>query len=70
MPLDLRIDDILTLKKGHPCGTNRWRIYRVGADIGLQCTGCERRVLLLRSKLERRARLIEREGETFKPQKK
>ena len=34
MPLDLQHDDILTLKKPHACGTNAWRVYRLGADIG------------------------------------
>lgn len=67
MPLDLRIDDVLTLKKPHACGANAWRIYRVGADIGLKCEECGRMVMLVRSKLERRIRQITRDGETFKP---
>lgn len=67
MPLDLRIDDVLTLKKPHPCGTNAWRVYRLGADIGLKCTGCGRTLMLPRSKLERQIRLIERGEERFKP---
>lgn len=67
MPLDLRIDDVLTLKKPHACGANAWRVYRVGADIGLRCQGCSRIVLLPRSKLERRVRLIQRGEERFKP---
>ena len=68
MPLDLRIADVLTLKKPHACGANAWHIYRVGADIGLKCEGCGRTIMLARSKLERRIRQITREGETFKPQ--
>ncbi len=67
MPLDLRIDDVLTLKKPHACGANAWRVYRVGADIGLRCEGCSRSVLLPRSKVERRVRLIQRGEERFKP---
>lgn len=67
MPLDLRLNDILTLKKPHPCGVNHWRIYRLGADIGLKCEGCGRMVLLPRSQLERRIRLIERSGAAYKP---
>ena len=68
MPLDLRLDDILVLKKPHACGTNAWRVYRVGADIGLRCEGCGRLILMLRSRLERRVRLIRRGDQTFKPQ--
>ena len=48
-------------------GANAWRVYRVGADIGLRCQGCSRIVLLPRSKLERRVRLIQRGEERFKP---
>ncbi|GAB4467597.1 MAG: hypothetical protein Kow00124_00680 [Anaerolineae bacterium] len=67
MPVDLHLNDILTLKKPHACGTNSWEVYRLGADIGLRCTGCDRRVLIPRSQLERRIRLITRGGESFKP---
>jgi hypothetical protein len=67
MPLNLLTNDILTLKKPHACGANSWRIYRLGADIGLKCESCGRPVMLPRSKLERRIRLIEREGQKFKP---
>lgn len=67
MPLPLKLDDVLTLKKPHACGTNAWRIYRLGGDIGLRCTGCDRLVMLPRSKVERRVRLIERDGTQIKP---
>jgi hypothetical protein len=69
MPLDLRLDDILTLKKPHACGANAWRVYRLGADIGLKCEGCGRLVLMPRSKLERRVRLIGRGDEAIKPRR-
>lgn len=67
MPLDLRIDDLLTLKKPHACGANAWRIYRLGADIGLKCMACGRAVLIPRSRLERRIRLIQRGDQALKP---
>ncbi len=67
MPLDLRVGDVLTLKKPHACGANAWRIYRLGADIGLKCDHCDRLVMLPRSKLERRVRLIQRGDQSFKP---
>jgi hypothetical protein len=44
------------LKKAHPCGANEWEIVRVGADIGLKCRGCDRRVMLVRSEFDRRFR--------------
>jgi len=52
-PLPLYLDDVVILRKPHPCGGNTWRIVRLGADIGLRCTTCEHRVLVARSSIER-----------------
>lgn len=54
MVVAFRIDDVVTLRKPHPCGSFQWRVVRLGADIGLRCLTCDRRVLLPRSELERR----------------
>jgi hypothetical protein len=54
MPIEVRVDDIVRLRKVHPCGSYEWRIVRIGADIGLKCLGCGRRILLPRSTFERR----------------
>lgn len=54
MPLELRLGDMVRLKKKHPCGSFEWQVVRLGADIGIRCQGCQRRVLLARSALERR----------------
>jgi hypothetical protein len=51
---DLALDDRVRLRKPHPCGATTWRVVRLGADIGLKCEGCGRRVLLPRSEAERR----------------
>lgn len=67
MPLNLRIDDILRLKKPHPCGENAWQVYRVGMDIGLRCLGCGRMVMLPRRDVERRVRRVTRDGAVLKP---
>jgi hypothetical protein len=57
----VKLGDVVKLKKPHPCGTNEWEIVRVGADIGLKCRGCDRRVMLVRSEFDRRFRgFIER----------
>ncbi len=64
MPGDIRVGDIVHMRKTHPCGSDRWRIYRVGADIGLRCTGCDRRVMLPRRKFERAMKRILRENST------
>jgi hypothetical protein len=52
--LELRLGDRLRLRKPHPCGGHDWRVVRLGADIGLVCEGCGRRVLLARRDVERR----------------
>lgn len=54
MVLEINPGDIIKLKKKHPCGGYEWRVVRVGADIGLKCTTCERRIMLPRSVVERR----------------
>jgi len=50
---DLEFDDILKLRKGHPCGEDRWKVIRLGADIKIECLGCGRQVMLTRRKLAR-----------------
>jgi hypothetical protein len=60
-PLDIHINDVYQMRKSHPCGGDTWRVVRVGAEIGMRCTTCDRRVMLPRSTFERRIkRLIER----------
>lgn len=55
---DLQLDDILRLRKPHPCGSYEWRVVRLGADIGLECMQCGRRVLMPRRNLARRVKAI------------
>ena len=50
--------DTVRLKKPHPCGGFEWEVVRLGADIGLRCLRCERRALMARSALEKRAREV------------
>jgi hypothetical protein len=61
--LELRLGDRLTLAKAHPCGSKTWRVTRLGADIGIVCDGCGRRVLLERREIERRFRGFAERGE-------
>lgn len=55
---ELKLDDVVRLRKTHPCGSTDWQVVRLGADIGLVCLGCGRRVLLPRRKLARRLKTI------------
>ena len=45
--------DIVMMKKAHPCGSNRWEITRVGADIKIQCQGCGHVVMMTRQKFDK-----------------
>ena len=63
-PLRLQLGDVLRLRKDHPCGNFDFEVVRLGADIGLCCVLCNRRILLARSLLERRLeRFVSREHE-------
>jgi len=62
MPIEVYMDDIVRLRKVHPCGSYEWRVVRLGADIGLKCLGCGRRVLLPRSTFERRLKTFVSRG--------
>ncbi len=60
---------VVQLKKGHPCGTDRWEITRTGLDFGLRCLGCGHRVMLPRDKFERSVKrvIVEEEGRSGPP---
>jgi len=61
--MDIQVNDVLTMKKPHPCGDKRWKVLRVGMDFKLRCLGCGREVMGPRSKFERNVRKIERDGQ-------
>ena len=57
MLIDLQLNDVLRLRKPHPCGSFEWAVVRLGADIGLECRVCKRRVMLTRRELLKRMKL-------------
>jgi hypothetical protein len=59
---DLGLGDQVRLRKPHPCGSYEWRVYRLGADVGLRCLGCGRRVMLARAEIEKRVKAIVSRG--------
>ncbi|MBQ4110498.1 MAG: DUF951 domain-containing protein [Clostridia bacterium] len=56
--MDIKIDDILVMKKTHPCGCNEFLVRRVGADIGVKCVKCEHYMLVPRKKIEKNIKNI------------
>lgn len=63
MVMEIRLGDVVRLKKKHPCGGYEWQVTRLGADIGIKCLQCQRRVLLARSVFERRVKAFVSRGE-------
>ena len=61
--MDVRLGDILEMKKSHPCGSKEWLVLRVGMDFRLRCQGCGHEVMLPRSKAEKNIKKILREEE-------
>lgn len=61
--MDIRLQDILVMKKPHPCGEKQWQVLRVGADFRLRCLGCGHEVMIARSKAEKNLRQVFRDGE-------
>jgi len=61
--MEINLGDVVRLKKKHPCGSYEWLVVRLGADIGIKCRGCNRRVLLGRPDFERRVKKLIPRGE-------
>ena len=60
MPMDVRVGDVLTMKKKHPSGCDRWTVLRSGMDFRLRCLGCGHEVMLPRAKAEKGIKRVER----------
>ena len=61
--MDVRLGDVLTMKKTHPCGSKQWLVLRTGMDFRLRCLGCGHEILTPRSKAEKNIRSIEHKEE-------
>ncbi|HJX37636.1 MAG TPA: DUF951 domain-containing protein [Anaerolineae bacterium] len=62
MVMEVHLNDVVRLRKRHPCGNYEWRVVRVGADIGMQCLKCNRRVLMPRRTFEKRVKAFVSQG--------
>ncbi|OCS87907.1 DUF951 domain-containing protein [Caryophanon tenue] len=52
------LNDIVEMKKQHPCGTNAWKVIRVGADIRIKCEGCGHSVMLPRREFTKKMKRV------------
>ncbi|MBO7736863.1 MAG: DUF951 domain-containing protein [Clostridia bacterium] len=57
------LGDIITTKKNHPCGGNRWEVVRIGADYKIKCLQCSRVVMLTPDELKKRTKSVEKSTE-------
>ena len=60
--MDVRVGDILTMKKPHPCGAKEFLVLRSGMDFRIRCTGCGREVMLPRAKIEKNIKKVVKPG--------
>ena len=56
--MDLKLHQLVELKKTHPCGSRNWEVLRVGMDVKLRCQGCGHEVMAPRRKIEKRIKRI------------
>ena len=56
--MEIQIQDVLTLKKPHPCGSFQFEVKRVGIDIGIKCLTCGHYVLVPKKKLIKKIKKI------------
>ena len=66
-PTDIRLDDVVRMRKPHPCGGYEWRVVRLGTDIGVRCLTCERKVLMPRSQFAKRVKTIVHRADEKEP---
>ena len=64
MYIEIHLGDIVRLRKKHPCGSTDWEVVRVGADIGLVCQECQRKVMLPRGTFNKRLKTILKSNDT------
>ncbi|TFB21115.1 DUF951 domain-containing protein [Filobacillus milosensis] len=57
------LNDVVEMKKPHPCGTNEWKIIRMGMDVRIKCQGCNHSVLVPRKKFEKKLKKVLKKSE-------
>lgn len=58
MKLDYKLGSIVIMKKQHPCGTNKWQVTRIGADIKIKCINCNRTIMLPRIEFNKKIKKV------------
>ncbi len=58
------MSDVVEMKKQHPCGTNSWKVIRMGADIRIKCLGCGHSIMIPRNEFVKKMKRVVQQGET------
>ncbi len=58
------INDVVEMKKQHPCGTNSWKVIRMGADIRIKCLGCGHSIMIPRNEFTKKMKRVIQQGDT------
>ena len=58
MPKEYNLNDLVIMKKNHACGTNKWQIIRVGADIKIECVQCHRQIMMDRLEFNKKLKKV------------
>ena len=56
--MDIRVGDVLVMKKNHPCGNNEFTVVRSGMDFKLECKKCGHLVMTPRLKAEKNIKKV------------
>lgn len=62
--MDIRVGDVIEMKKKHPCGGRHFLVMRIGMDFRIRCLGCAHESLMPRAKCEKNIRKILSDDET------
>ncbi|MGD7023081.1 DUF951 domain-containing protein [Rossellomorea vietnamensis] len=63
-PKSFQLNDVVEMKKPHPCGVNRWKVIRMGMDIRIKCQGCDHSIMLPRKEFSKKMKkVLESAGE-------
>ena len=60
--MDVKVGDVLKMKKKHPCGADTFSVLRIGMDFKIKCTGCGHEVMAPRVKIEKNIKAIMENG--------
>lgn len=60
--MTFNLNDIVELKKEHPCGSKQWKVLRIGMDIKIKCLGCGHEIMQPRHNIEKMIKKIVEES--------